>query len=257
MSSNESRPIVKEEERDAGVAGGESVAWLAEVCKRDDSLATGRPLFAHAWTVGDRTLATNGHRMVELRGAFGFPEASPDQAKTLLRVMDEEFDGEGVPVDLASLRTFVGADQPLAPPLADCPTCENTGAINCDNCDEDDADTCICPDCGDEHDCRCDACNGEGEIDCPDCPRGKPSPVDHGRIFGHLFNRLVLRVPLHYLKGDTARWFAKTPERAHRLDGDGWRLIVMPLRDTDEPRRIAPQFPTAAPTTRAVEVSHD
>lgn len=232
-------------------------AWLAGVCSTEAEYLKSRPMLANPWTVampdGPWTVATNRHRMVGVRGEYGFPNAPDDFAKTLAPILDRAFPGEARAIDLNALRSFVGCFAVEVPP-PDCATCKNTGEIVCEECNGEGESECSCSDCGNEHTSDCATCCGDGKDDCPDCDRNTFKP-DRGRIFGTLFDRTILRYPLQHLRGDLAAWSAgESNQGIYRLETPEWRLLVMPLRDTDTPPVVAPEFSNHRPEEASVEI---
>lgn len=136
----------------------------------------------------------------------------------------------GVPVDLAALALFCGA--PAQPP-ASCVACTN-GVVPCDECDGDGQVGCSCYDCGHEHTRVCPECHGRGRVACASCRgwrvRGRPSRrVQIGDAYFDAALVAASLVDAERTTG-TAQWIARGLDESHALVGNGWLLIVMPLR---------------------------
>lgn len=261
MSSNESSPAqmkVKEsQQREAGAAGGESVAWLADVTAG----LLSRQSIANPWVTqidGEAwTVATNGHRLVALRGDYGFGpphEKVPDLAP----VLKAGSDGDSHLVDLVAFREFIGvAGDPET--LPDCEKCKNTGSVDCSECNGLGYVEDVCSHCDSDYEKDCEECD-EGKVGCG-CAhdvavRFGQDPI---AVYGDSFNRRLFLLPLRHLTGNWATWRQKKERGAVALlDGGDWRLYVMPIR-CDTLGRLA-TFPPAHTTTSAVqhsEAPHD
>lgn len=222
------------EQREAGKAPDESVAWLQGIAYPGEA----RPTIARPWLVdlnGEKwTVATDGMRLVLLRGDFGYAPRgdAPNLAPVLGMIGGQEY-----AVDLAALRSFIGPDTILPDPLPDCEKCKNTGSVDCPMCEGNGTVDDTCWHCQSEYEKDCEECD-DGKIGC-ECyhdvgAHEKPEPVS---IFGGAFNRHLLRLPLLHLGGERATWQqqVRSPgphghEKAGMLDGGDWRLVVMPMR---------------------------
>lgn len=237
-----------EEQRETVVALDERIAWLDGIVSHEKH----RPNLRHPWTVqieGEPwTVATDGMRMVTLRGDFG-TEPENEQMPIFASIF-ASIAGEKRPMDLSAFREFVGSTIVVAP--VDCPRCKNRGTIDCADCDGDGCSAEDCPHCGQDMEKDCNTCDGHGNIGCGcDHDLTTPDKQERVRIFGESFNRILFALPLRYLRGESATWQQAQRTRAALVDGGDWRLYVIPVRD--EGLGDLPTFPALSPAKSAVE----
>jgi hypothetical protein len=81
-----------------------------------------------------------------------------------------------------------------------------------------------------------------------DEPQGKSELFEYSRVFGRLVDRRLLRRVFQDLPFTDGTWSHPANDRTKALwiDGDGWSVVVMPLRDKD-----MPVFPPAPATEHA------
>jgi hypothetical protein len=190
--------------------------------------------------------ATDGRRLLAVRGDHGFPlwsdavPTAPDAAQVLIRPKSQ-----AVPVSIAALRAFAGVPTDTPEP---CPTCDGEGRITCAKCEGQGSEPCTCH-CGDDHDAECADCDGSGTLPCPTCKPHEQQQLRPARIGGSMFCRNVVGRATAALPDVPALWAQDAPERAGWLFGDGWVVLMMPLRDTGQTG--VPVFDLSAAEARA------
>jgi hypothetical protein len=177
------------------------------------------------WRGKIHTVATDGHRLIAVPHDYGCAPFPDDFAPAVLKLLDAP-NGERKPIDLAALRAFVSR---IAPPFVWCANCDGEGTAQCPECDGEGFHSCVC-DCGNDHTKDCRYCRGAGEIPCSGCS-GKGDSAVRMRIGGQLFNARIIASPPELLSGDVATITHYGQDRAAVIDGDGWRLVMMPMRE--------------------------
>lgn len=221
------------------------LSWMSQLCNpRDPAPVAHRPatfeLHGASWTV-----ATEGHVLVAIReeAPSGFPPAPAEQRPVIAQFLTTPLAG-GTPADLAALRTWCG--EPQWPGEDPCPQCHGAGTVTCPACDGEHHRACTCSTCGDEHEADCQECHN-GQADCRACDgtgrHGGTLPVRPGRIGPALINRELLARGLAHLPGEIATVAVPVPDAPLYVDGAGWRVVLMPMRDSFI--RDAPEWPLA------------
>jgi hypothetical protein len=221
------------------MTGKELIAHLADYCETDGNRIALATPFTVMFADGPHTIATNGLVLMDVIGEHGFPAYSAEDPKVganVTPIIDALKTADPVPVDIGALRSFVGVVDTAEPNK--CETCDGEEEIECPECDGDCFDDCEC-DCGNVHERSCEKCKGEGTVACPNCDPVPPDD-DHVRIGARRFRRAILYYAFRYLPNETALWHEGGEGRASVLTGDGWRLLLMPMREFDQP--VLPTF---------------
>jgi hypothetical protein len=204
-------------------------SWIYRVCGRN--LPAGFTSTARPWSIeldGEPHLvATNGHRLVALRGIAGLGRPLPRDEVALRDVVRAAAAPAAIACSLGELRRFLETHFGDAP--SDCGQCGNLGEQRC-------------PECRDlvERGRRtCEICDGAGVVDCP-CCRGV---WRHPQIFkagASYINALVLSLPLRHLEGDRARWHQTTePDGLIAITTHAWTLVFTAMRASTMEREHA------------------
>lgn len=202
-------------------------------------------------------VCTNGHMAAAIPDDGR--EAGPcgyESAEVALAPMDADPPADALTLDMDALREWCGlAAEP-------CPDCDGRASAPCEECDGEGYVACECWDCGDEHETACPECDGEG-AGCWTC-KGRGEITYHGRHdrIGYIgqteFNRRALAYLLNGAPGASVQVVVadKEPPRPITLYGDGWRAMLMPLRqlrdalpeDPDEEVRHIEEAALATPS---------
>lgn len=217
-------------------------AWLLAGVSTDDS----RPLLKTAWEFtwnGARwTIATDGHFAILARGQFGAEDAdvATSGAPKFVNILGGPKNPESIHVDLDVLRLWLGFDGTKPT----CTYCGGVGEWKCISCDGDGEVDHECA-CGDIHITACQPCRGTGQAKCPTCFPGSLQ-CDRGIVFGQLFNRTLLRRALVWLPFTSGVWTKEQDDKNGRvrIDGDGWAILIMPLRDGSVPAHELDNLPS-------------
>ena len=198
--------------------------WLAALADptRPDTPAErafGLTLAGAPWMV-----ATDGHVLVALEGAGALPLSPSLDAAVVARYAPRLTEPGGVVADFAALAEWIGFAPILL--LVPCGVCGGTGRViehgDCDDC---------------AHRAQCDECEGRGRLDAvADC---RP-----GRLGAAVINRTLLAPLWGHLTPGPVRVIVTGAEAPLGLHGDGWVVLVMPLRWDDRPVEAFAQIPT-------------
>lgn len=192
------------------------------------------------WTIG-----TDGRRMLAVRGSLVEPPAEGPDVSHIFAQLDAATNLGTV--DLPELSAFVGAPpEPIA-----CTACKD-GRVKCDECDGTGDIDCEC-DCGHEHEADCRACDGDGEVDCKACCSWRETVRPDCRVVigNSVFDKAIVATGLADAErtSGTATLLQGGDVGMTALVGDGWRLVLMPLRDDPAfPRMTMPHFRLATET---------
>jgi hypothetical protein len=182
--------------------------WLKLVCSRNDP---SRHYLAEPFTVirgGEPfTVATDGHRIVELPGGCGNPLPKEVPEERILALL------EPAPVDASQFDASALADFIRDALLGNervCEDCANSGFIEYKTARGGKIEFATCP-----------GCKGRCGVE-----------TVHVRVGGTLFNARKFIEPLRYLhRVPSAKWYQTNVTGKALIDAGEWRLIVMPLRD--------------------------
>lgn len=191
-----------------------------------------------AWGIG-----SDGTRMLMLADVdTGRMDDGPNVANALapFRGSSREYS-----IDLATLAAFVG--MPTAP--EPCTRCDG-GMVICQECHGKRWVDCQCT-CGHEHEKECEYCadSVDGRVLCA-CQKWRGRHLRKVMIGDALFDAGLVAASLADAErcDGTATWVATTPDGPHMLRGDGWRIVMMPLRiDTPELIGAYPRFALPEP----------
>lgn len=178
-----------------------------------------------AWRLAPWIFATNGRVLVGLTDDGRDAEEAPKKMQAARRYLDDAPESE-IAVSLSSLRAFAGQL-----PAADA-SCERCGGDGFDDAGE----TVKCEHCGDFTRHECPSCGGDGR---------QSQPRRYGRIRGVPLNRVLLAAGLSCVPDQSTvkigRFYspAGSDTTALCVTGDGWRVVVMCVRDIGD---SAPQF---------------
>lgn len=211
------------------------IEWL-QLCCSDDEL---RPHLTKPFPVThDRkryAAATDGHILLLVQGfKVPKPKNKPPAVESLIdsasfRHLLVE------PISLEALRAWAECDLTRGHEVV-CPACEGKKSLPCGTCGGEKRY---------EHDCGCEHCYREWD-DCTDCEDGTDECFDcdgtgvvamppvPGRICGApIDRRLVYRV-VRDAPGETVRIGSGDELDPIAFIGDGWRALVMPVRESVE-----------------------
>ena len=184
--------------------------WLAALADptRPDTPA-GQPfgltLAGAPWIV-----ATDGHVLVALHGDGAAP-LSPAMAARFLPYEARLTEPGGAIAGFYALAEWIGP-VPATSPMVRCDVCGGSGRI---------IEHEICDDCA--HWAQCDECEGRGRLDAvADC---RP-----GRLGAAVINRALLAPLWGHLTPGPVRVMVTSAEAPVGFHGDGWVVLVMPLR---------------------------
>lgn len=184
--------------------------WLNEVCHAEREGLTAPFSYTHEGRI--LTVATNGHRLVALDADYGCPAAADHlcEARGLPTILAPT--PRGVAFDGASFRHFLASVVPIQRP---CVACKRTGEVWCSACEGD----------------GCTVCKLEGVVPCLMC-RQSPLKPCRVRIDATFFNANYLAYPPEMLGNRPLTLYLNPdPALAAHFYGDGFRLVLMPLRD--------------------------
>ena len=138
---------------------------------------------------------------------------------------------------LAALQAWC-ANLPALPPAPACPVCHGTRQRPCKACDGRGKWECEC-DCGlHHHERTCATCKETGREPCTACTDGTAPLGDVTIVPGSLFGLRVDLRRLHHiinnLPGAMVDVFIETwANTPVRIATEGWRAVIMPLRDQE------------------------
>lgn len=207
--------------------------------------------------------ATNGHV------ALGFPShpileaAASDPAETLKigNLIDVLHEAEGSIVEMQALKDWATAlpgEIPLHLKAGEvrpqhCGTCDAARHIACEDCDG-----CGERELGDDPAAECFECDGTGRLPCPRCHPATLSANGgwrRGWLGGVMLNRTSLYRAVRSLPPGPCRVLLGEPYQPIRIQGDGWRAAVMPMRQTCEDEAEEREAPVFEPL-RTPESAH-
>ena len=191
-----------------------SADWLKRFCGQGMDLDQPH-VFTHPDTDEQFTYATDGHRMVIIRGVI--EGCTPSQEPNIKRFL---IDPCGVKVETAALQAFLGCGKPTTRP--------------CGKCDQG-VRTCNCPGCDQSpHDYKC-ACGGR-----------QARLLNHGWLGIAPINRALLAEMMKDVSAETVLVQIKSPDGPIHVLADDRRMVVMPMRDDHHDFKTAPHFPIKA-----------
>jgi hypothetical protein len=237
--------------------------FLPKFVGKEDSILGPRATTKQPWALDLdgvlHTFATDGKRLVLMRGDFGFDPCPAEARGGVHRVLSDIGFNPSTRIDVRELARFVKAiDEPPCGPCMSrrqfaCPECSGTGET-----------PCTCPTCGHDHEGRCSVCSGDRIIWCGHCREGWDLfvPVKLGRAW---YDLKIFNHALQLLPDVAAGDFSTGMERRELgwpgtaiLTTEEWLLMVSPLRypdvrDADKRKRFdeSPVFAPIAPTVGA------
>lgn len=176
---------------------------------------------------------TDGHALLALDEPTVVDEADTSSrigADCARFLAETRGDGELLDLSIAAEwieRSRVACDECDGTRRKDCPRCDAKGSLRHD---------CSCRHCHFAGREECEFCDGDGWLECPCLTR----------VFGVSFNGKpfslnLLRRTVGRLSG-VATWHSNENDRSQAIRGDGWALLLMPIRNGET---LHAKFPEA------------
>ena len=198
------------------------ITWLQKLLDPNDSRPYLRQPFTASVNGKKYAAATNGNALTLIEGDFGLPLQTRPDIETLLR---QNPPGPGRSVKLSDIKEWCGD-----PMFADgCKVCGGTNKVPCEDCDG--IGYHDCKTCGQETQCL--RCDGDKVEDCPEHVVVSDYIDNYsyfGRLHGVPVNRKLLARFLSGVSGDVVT-ICTNGSMAIHIIGDGWTVLVMPVRE--------------------------
>lgn len=214
--------------------------WLEAVC---DPERTGVPSFVNAPKTAELngepyTVASDGSRIVFLRGSFGYEPTSSDDGRSIADYFEPtgRLETKTAQVSVSALREWISEAIPCDY------VAEHGSVLPCPGCKGSKSHECECDECGNKHQTICEKCNGtlatavwpriEACLYCDFDPEIGVQPRRPGWIGEVLINRHLLDGIISNITERSLALTRNGPLDPIYLIGTDIRVVVMPMRKT-------------------------